>query len=445
MSKPTTRTQWTLRSLAGLFGVALLAYLFRRAGPERIVENIATLGWGLALIIVLSGVAHVVKTWAWRLTLTGCRGGVSFLRMLQLRLASEAVGMVGALGQIFGEGLRVSALGPKIPIDSRISSVTLDRAMFIASSAMVSLVGTVAALLVVSLSHALRLYAVLFSVGLLGLLVAVALAMLNRWPFVSRSARVLGRLRFLRRRVESTLPLIYSVEKKLFDFHCYTPGAFWASLALNLVCHGMAVLEVYLVLWLMGVKIGLLGALVFEALTKLVNAVGVFNPGNIGTYEGGNMLIAKMFGLASDTGLVLGISRRLRAILWAAVGGLCLIILSRDRRSGNSENKVMTPVEFLKKRLSLLRSETVQQSAGPSPIALILADSLQEGGLDSFLSKVGSIPVVLRAILGLQKAGVRRIVLCVDPVSRPELKRALLATRRLPLAVDWFETATASH
>src|SRR5271166_5060553 len=246
VSKQATMRQMAFRAIASVTSVALLAYLIWRVGPRNLLENIYALGWGLALIIILGGVAHVVKAWAWRFTLTGCRGGVSFLRMLQLRLASEAVGQVGALGQIFGEGLRVSALGPKIPIDSCISSVTLDRAMFIASGAILALVGTVAALLVVPLSHALRLYAVLFAVMLFGLLCAIAVAMLNRWPFVSGSARVLGRLRFLSHRLEGALPLIHSVEKKLFDFHRCTPNAFWTSLALNLACHGMAVLEVYL-------------------------------------------------------------------------------------------------------------------------------------------------------------------------------------------------------
>ena len=245
MSKATTTRQRALRAIAAVSGIALLAYLIWRVGPGNLLENISTLGWGLALIIALGGVAHLVKTWAWRLTLTGCRGGVSFSRMLQLRLASEAVGQVGALGQIFGEGLRVSAVGPNIPIESRISSVTLDRAMFIASGLMVALGGTIAALLVLPLTHALHLYAVLFTVILFGLLFVIALAMLNRWPFVSRSARVLGRLQFLRQRVEGKLPLIHSVEKKFFDFHRYTPGAFWASLALNLAWHGIAVLEVF--------------------------------------------------------------------------------------------------------------------------------------------------------------------------------------------------------
>src|SRR5260370_2016839 len=324
--------------------------------------------------------------------------------MLQLRLASEAAGQAGALGLMFGEGLRVSALGSKIPIDSRISSVTLDRAMFIASGAIVSLVGTVAALLVISLPHALRLYAVLFAVTLFGLLFVVALAMLNRWPFVSRSARVFCRLTFLRHRLETQLPLVYSVEKKLFSFHRYTPGLFWASLALNLACHGMAVLEVYLVLWLMGVKIGFFGALAFEALTKLVNAVGVFNPANVGSYEGGNMIIAKMLGLTGAVGLSVAVARRLRAIFWAAVGGLCLFLLSKSK-AHISNGMEKTP-----------QSTVDGEEPNPAFPPIIDATAFRGAGeAGSPLMRVGELPVLLRNILSVQKAVGTRIIVCVDP------------------------------
>ena len=435
MSKPTTTRQKVLRAMATVSGIALLAYLTWRVGPGNLLENISTLGWGLVLIIALGGVAHLVKTWAWRLTLTGCRGGVSFSRMLQLRLASEAVGQVGALGQIFGEGLRVSALGPNIPIESRISSVTLDRAMFIASGLMVALGGTVAALLVLPLTHALHLYAVLFTVILFGLLFVIALAMLNRWPFVSRSARVLGRLRFLRQRVEGKLPLIQSVEKKFFDFHRYAPGAFWASLALNLAWHGIAVFEVFLVLWLMGAKIGPLCALVTEALTKLVNIAGVFNPGNVGTYEGGNILIAKMFGLTSAVGLSVAVARRLRGTFWGFVGGFCLFPLSRSRGHNKSEESMTGDIaESPESAMDSL--ETSQ--AFTSVVFANTFRGASEAGLP--LMRVGTLPIVLRDILSVQKAVGRRIIVCVDRATSPDAFCKLLGTGRLPYSVDWIKT-----
>ena len=56
-------------------------------------------------------------------------------------------------------------------------------------------------------------------------------------------------------------------------------------------------LEVYLILRLMGHSSGLSAALAIEGLTKLVNVIGMINPGNTGTYEGGNMLFARLLGL----------------------------------------------------------------------------------------------------------------------------------------------------
>jgi len=62
------------------------------------------------------------------------------------------------------------------------------------------------------------------------------------------------------------------------------------------------------------------GAFVVEGLTKVINLVGVLNPGNLGTYEGGNMLIARVLGVPATTGLTLALCRRARSIFWAGIG-----------------------------------------------------------------------------------------------------------------------------
>ena len=301
-----------------------------------------------------------------------------------------------------------------------------------------------AAPLALSLSHALQRYAVLFAFTLIGLLLLMALAVQKRWPILSGPARAAGKLRYFRSWLESKESIINSVESRLFEFHRDTPRAFWASFVLNLACHGLAVLEVYLILYLMGVKISLLGALIFEALTKLVNVVGFFNPGNIGTYEGGNVLIAKMFRLSSGTGLVLGLARRSRAIFWAAVGAVCLIMLSRGKRSGDVEHNT-NALDEVTENSALQRPEVLSQSADQQPVAIILANGmLGSDATEASLTRVGTLPVILRSILGLQKAGAKRIVICVDPVKGPKLTRELLATHRLPRCVVWFESARNS-
>ena len=81
------------------------------------------------------------------------------------------------------------------------------------------------------------------------------------------------------------------------------------------------------------------GAFLLEGLTKIIDSIGVFNLGDFGTYEAGNMLIAKIFGLMGTTGLTLALCRRVRAVFWAGVGVICMVAL---KRTGRNESPIAT-------------------------------------------------------------------------------------------------------
>lgn len=294
------------------------------------VGQVKTVGWGLGLIIVLGGISHLTKTLAWRLTFLCDIRDVSFARTFGLRLVSETIGSFGLPGQVLGETARVYLLGSALPVANSISSVTLDRGLYIVTSALVSVTGMVAALFLLSLSGTWRLYAFLFACPLAVLLVVTAVAIRGRWPVLSTAARLIGSLPRFKNWVEGKQLIIDSAESNLFRFYHETPEAFWASLILNVACHGMAILEVYVLLHFMGARTGLLGAFVLEAFTKLINVVGALNPGNFGTYEGGNLLLARLLGIAGPAGLTLGLCRRVRSLFWKAMGLLCLIAMSRS-------------------------------------------------------------------------------------------------------------------
>src|SRR6266852_466223 len=442
VSRTILKTRLPLRVLAGLFGVLLFAYLVHRAGPAKLVESMATLGWGLGLILAWGAVGHVVKTWAWRLTLLDDKRQVSFARMLGLRLASEAVGQLGGLAQLFGEGLRVSMLGSAIPLTSGIASVTIDRAFFVLSAAVVSIVGLLAVLIVLPLPHTLAVYAGLFASILLGVVLVTAVAVKKRWLVLSGTARIVGRIRYFKDWVEGKRSVIHSVENNLLDFYHRTPGSFWASFALNLACHAAAVFEVYLILWLLAAKVGLFGALAIEALTKLVNIAGTFNPGNIGTYEGGNMLIVKMFGFSAATGLTLAFVRRMRSLFWAGVGGLCLAVLAKSKKRSSpveGSSWFESGHEIVKIEPASEESPIKSKTAVHSHIAVILANNLGAFGFASPTPKVGALPVLLRIILGAQKAGAVRIVVAVDRAKGPCIQNELRLTGRLPRNLEWCD------
>lgn len=317
-----------LRFAAVLLGVALAASLVRRTGLHILIQQTKAVGLGMALIIALGGISHLIKTWSWRLTFLCDLRQLSFGRAFVLRLLSEGMGKLGLLGQAVGETTRVFLLGSSVPVANSVSSVTLDRGLYLLTAVIVSVAGLISALCLVSLSGSWRLCLVLLTSVLLLLLVAIVIAMQRRWPLLSRCARMIARLPRCRAWVLGKQSVLRTAENNLQQFLHDAPGLFWGSLSLNLACHFLAILEVYLVLHFMQVPASLVQALIFEALTKLINVVGMFNPGNVGTYEGGNMILAKLIGASSATGLTLSLCRRARSLFWSMIAGLCLVMIS---------------------------------------------------------------------------------------------------------------------
>jgi phosphatidylglycerophosphate synthase len=434
MSRVLPKARLPLRLLGIAVSTGLFAYLVCRAGPSALWHNLVKLSWGFTAVIALAGVSHLVKTWAWQLTFGEDRRRVSFARLVGLRLGAEAAGQFGILGQTIGDSIRVSQLNPAIPVTNSLASVTLDRGMYAATGVVTTIAGTLAALPFLSLSLTLRWYAGLFIVTLVLFLVLTLVTIRKRWPVISESARIVGRIPSLKHWVARSEQLIRSVENALFDFHHNTPKAFWTSFLLNLASHGMAVLEVYLVLWLIDANMSLFGALVIEALTKLVNVVGNFNPGNIGTYEGGNMLIGKMFGLSGATGLALGLSRRMRSLFWAAVGGICLFWLTKKKERREAAGTGGSDLAAQSNPSGSFSSED------GVAFAISLLATAARNPSKSALRRVGSLPIVLRDILSAQKTGASQIMVVADPVTRRIVQRALFFTGRLPEAVQWISS-----
>jgi phosphatidylglycerophosphate synthase len=434
------KAQLPLRLLAIATSALLFSYLVWRAGPHNLWGNSRTLGWGLIIVLALAGVSHLAKTWAWRLTLGDDKEKISFPRLVGIRLGAEAAGQLGILGQTFGDSLRISRMSAEISLVSGLTSVTLDRGLYVVTGCMVTIAGILAALPLLSLSHALRVYAVLVIVLLILFLVFTLLAARKRWPVLSAGVRLIGRIPVFRNWAENEFLLIQSVENTLLDFHHKTPRTFWMSFSLNLAAQCLAVGEVCLLLWLLGVKIGFSGALVIESLTKLLNLVGSWNPGNIGTYEGGNMLIGKMFGLSSATGLALGLSRRFRSLFWAAVGVIGLVWLTRPKKSSDSGSRESASVSIPTEPRTLADAQKSLPPEGGFGVAIFLSSGETNGNpFTSSLARVGTLPILLRTILGVQKLGPAWLAVVADPVIRRRVQRTLFFTGRLPEVVQWID------
>jgi len=321
--------QLSLRFVAALLGLGLLGYLVFRTGPGVVWKQLEAVGWGLALIIILGGFSQFIKTCAWRQAFTCDISGLSWSRSFVAQLVSDALGQFGVAGKVLGEGMRISLLGSTVPVSSGLSAGAIDGGLHTFSAVVVTVLGIVATLMLAPVSVRWRVYAVLLIAGLTSVVILAAVALAHRWPLMGNAIRAIGRFPRLHTWVSSKEPIINSAEHNLLFFHSEAPAAFWATLMFNLLWHMLAVLEVYIILRFMGTGFTIGGAFIVEGLTKVINLVGALNPGNFGTYEGGSMLIAKMFGVTSTTGLTLALCRRARTVFWSGVGALCMVVMKR--------------------------------------------------------------------------------------------------------------------
>jgi len=340
LSSSRSHNRSFFRLLAAILGVGLLAYLVFRIGPEMLFKQTLAVGWGMVLILFLAGLSHLIKSWAWQLTIPREFRRISLPRAFGLRLVSEAVGQFGAAGMVLGEGMRVSLLGSSVPPAVGISSASIDRGLYLVSAALAGIAGLIGAVILFPLSSMWRIYTSLFAGGLLAFLVVTVVAVRRQWPVLSVALKGLRRIPALRNRLNGTEQTLYSAEQKLLNFHREAPEAFWMSFVLNVASQVLAISEVYLLLAFMSSRIGFGSAFVFEGFNKLVSVVGGIVPGNVGTYEGGSMLIGRLFGVSSAAGLAVGVCRRVRGLFWAGVGALCLVAMSRSVQKKSSEPNI---------------------------------------------------------------------------------------------------------
>jgi len=239
-------------------------------------------------------------------------------------------------------------LGRAVPLANALSAGAIDGGLHTFTAVLVTVSGISATLLLAPLSAASRAYALLLVAALVALVILAGISVTRRWHLVGNAIRAIGRLPRLRNWVSDKQSIIDSAEDNLLTFHDEAPAAFWTTLICNLLWHALAVLEVYVILRFMSARIALGGAFVVEGLTKVINLVGAFNPGNFGTYEVGNMLIAKLFGVTGTSGLTLALCRRARTLFWAGIGAMCMVAMKRTEdtplnMSGGGSDSGRTP------------------------------------------------------------------------------------------------------
>jgi hypothetical protein len=324
-SRPLRR--W-LVPLLGAAGAGLLAYLVAELGPSRIAAQLRGLGSILPAVLLITAAKYPLQTAGWRLALprqARPRWGES----IAATITGDALGYLTWAGPFTGEPVRALLIRDSVPVAAGIAAGAAERAIYNLTAA--AFVWTVL-LVLLSGAHTLALLA-----GLAGsALAAIGLVVRMRSSMRARSGGALPTAAVDRRPAPTT-----ARSRRAADF-LEAARQLWrdrrgvlpAIVLLCLAQHAILVGEAYLMLGALGGEITLGTALVFEAVTKIVNTAGLLVPGRIGVAEGGSALLADALGFAASHGLSLALMRRVRGLIWSGVGlALLPVQEARARRS----------------------------------------------------------------------------------------------------------------
>ena len=163
-----------LQGIAFLLGLALLIYVINRVGVQPIFDALLKIGFGFPLLLGISGLRHVLRTFAMRTAIDPKHRRFSFRHAFSVRLGGEAISFLTFTGPILGEATKVALLRKRVPLLYGVSALVVDNILYNLSVALFILSGAMVMLLAYDLPSVIRivLYGIAAS-ATLGLAVAI--------------------------------------------------------------------------------------------------------------------------------------------------------------------------------------------------------------------------------------------------------------------------------
>jgi glycosyltransferase 2 family protein len=331
-----------------LLGLIVLISLVAHIGPSKIYSTVASVG-GVAIIVILvpSAVMYVLDCHGWRFTLGQFQTAVPFPRLFMIRAAGEFVNATTPTVSIGGEPLKASLLKRySIPMGDGLASVIVAKTTMTIAQIAYALLGVGLGIWLLIPIESTRsevhwITATALAVMLLLFLVAL-FVVVQRQGIFSWVFRVLEVCRIHVPFLEARRIQLFRLDASIAGFYTRERAPFLFSTTAFFCGWLVQAVEVYVVLRCLGEPVNALTAISIDALSTLIKGGGVFIPGSVGVQEGGMFMLLRAYGHSDVTGITFALLRRLRELLWIAIGVICLAILMRGESRESDEYAAAT-------------------------------------------------------------------------------------------------------
>ncbi|MGE0883149.1 MAG: lysylphosphatidylglycerol synthase domain-containing protein [Blastocatellales bacterium] len=321
-----------LAIISAVVGFALFIYVVKQTGPVEIWLRIRQLGIGFLLILAISTFRYLARSLSWLRCLPPEDRGVGFWALWRARLAGEAIGDL-MFGPVIAEPLKAIALGSKVSLALRVSSLAVENIAYTFSSCLMVMAGAVALLANFGLQESLRTAMIAALAAVVLIIIASVAVIGRRWKLGSGIAYWLNQKLIpneaTRVRLAVKITHLSELEDYIFNFFARRPADFFIVMLCQMTFHLSGIMEIYVTMNLIGASLNLASAFLMESVNRAINIAFVFVPVLVGVDELGTRELAKVLGFDGSFGVALAIVRKIRMFFWIAIG---LIFLAAARK-----------------------------------------------------------------------------------------------------------------
>lgn len=292
-------------------------------GEYDVADALSRLPVALLLLVPLMGLRMVFGAFSWRFSFPRAEGSRPLPRrhLFWIRLAGEAInnGLVSAY--VAGEpvkGLLAARYGPTTT--AALASSLIGKTLHTLGEVLFILVGAAVAGLALEVTRPVAGW--MLVAGGVGVAVIAVAVLVQRRRLVGRGARVLRALRLGPRALwDRALPGADAVDAAVHAYYGRQPGDVALATLFAFLDWAFGVVEVWVFIAVTtDVESAFLLAIVIEAAIDVVKGLSFFVPGSLGAQEGGITWLFEALGLGVAIGGAYAVFRRLREVVWIALG-----------------------------------------------------------------------------------------------------------------------------
>ncbi len=313
-----------------LLGALALGFMIYKTGIDNILNDIRQTGWWFVPIIGLWVVVYLLNAYSFYIIMQDGSEEtkqIGFLRLFKLVISGFAINYITPFGLMGGEPYKIIELQSTVGIQKATSSVLLSTMMHIVSHFIFWMVSIPLLLFLVPVLSKVVELGIIFSSALSFLLLFWAYRVYTRGG-VDRALMLGSRLPFVGKSLTACRKQhqekIDQMDALIADLYRSRKKDFMVSLSLELFSRFFICLEVILMMQAVGMPITYGKSVLIESIQSLVANLLFFMPMQMGSREGGIVIVFGILSLPLSFGVFVSLCKRIRELFWTLVGVLLI-------------------------------------------------------------------------------------------------------------------------